>query len=80
LIGGGLSTIWQTLTITLASFIINYILSRVVGGRWWMVFPLEIEVSWLEREFEEEVKVVVAKNGDKVLGPNGLCMAFFQAC
>jgi hypothetical protein len=44
---------------------------------------LGFEVSWLERAFEEEAaarKVVSAMVGDKVLGPDGFFMAFFQAC
>jgi hypothetical protein len=43
---------------------------------------LESEASWLERAFEEDEvrKVVLAMNGDKALGLDGLSMAFFQAC
>jgi len=43
---------------------------------------LESEASWLKRAFKEEEvrKVVSAMNGDKVSGPDGFSMAFFQAC
>jgi hypothetical protein len=42
---------------------------------------LESESSWLERAFEEEVRrVVLAMVGDKVPGPDGFSMVFFQAC
>jgi hypothetical protein len=40
------------------------------------------EAGWLEREFEEEEvrKVVLAMEGDKVWGPDGFSIAFFQVC
>jgi hypothetical protein len=40
---------------------------------------LDHEVSWLEREVEEEEvkKVVLALERDKALGPNGFSIAFF---
>jgi hypothetical protein len=43
---------------------------------------LEVEASWLERDFEEEeVKKVVSKtNGNKALGHDGFSMALFQTC
>jgi hypothetical protein len=42
----------------------------------------EEEVSWLERDFEEDEirKVVFMMNGNKALGPNGFSLAFFQTC
>jgi hypothetical protein len=43
---------------------------------------LDHKASWLEREFEEEEvkKVVLAMEGDKVLGLDGFSIAFFQVC
>jgi hypothetical protein len=43
---------------------------------------LESEASWLERAFEEEEvrKVELAMVGNKAPGPDGISMAFFQAC
>jgi hypothetical protein len=42
----------------------------------------EVEVGWLERDFEEEDvrKVVLKMNGDKELWPDGFSVAFFQVC
>jgi predicted aconitase len=42
----------------------------------------DVEVSWLERYFEEGevMEVVKALNGDKASGHGGYSMAFFQAC
>jgi hypothetical protein len=39
-----------------------------------------VEVSWLERDFEEDEvrKVVFKMNGNKARGPDGFSMAFFQ--
>jgi hypothetical protein len=39
-----------------------------------------VEASWLERDFEEDEvrKVVFKMNGNKVRGPDGFSMAFFQ--
>ena len=40
------------------------------------------DVDWLERPFDEVevLNVVKGLNGDKALGPDGLLLAFFQAC
>jgi hypothetical protein len=42
----------------------------------------EAEIIWLERDFEEGevLEVVKAMNADKVPGPGGYALAFFQAC
>jgi len=43
----------------------------------------ESKASWLEKAFEEEEEVrntMSAMNGNKVSGPNGFSMAFFQVC
>jgi hypothetical protein len=42
----------------------------------------EAETSWLERDFEERevLEVVKAMNGNKMLGPDGYSIVFFQAC
>jgi hypothetical protein len=43
---------------------------------------LDNDAGWLEREFEEEEvrKVVMAMEGGKAPGPDGLSIAFFQVC
>ena len=42
----------------------------------------EEEATWLDRPFEEEevYGIIQGCNGDKTLGPDGLSMAFFNAC
>jgi hypothetical protein len=42
----------------------------------------EEKATWLEKPFEESevIEVLRGINSDKVLGPDGFTMAFFQAC
>ena len=86
MINGVLSTDKETISTGITQFYQD--LYQEGGSRRPMLDGLEFSMistedsDWLGRPFEEEevLGVIQGFNGDKAPGPNGLSMAFFQAC